>query len=905
MPSSSSIGRLLLLVTPFLLAACGSASHEMPRAPSPAASATPPAVRGDDVPAPREDGRLPSNARPTGYVLELTIDPKKPTFSGRTRIKVKLEKPAHAIVLHGRGLDIQKTTIATPRGQRVGTARLRLGHASKVPDELVVTFDDEVPAGESELDFVYEARFAEGMIGLYKVEEGGALYAFTQEASRRTFPCFDEPGYKTPYEVRLRVPQGALALANMPETRRTPRGEHVEFEFAPSPPMPPYLVAFAVGPLDTRERAGTPVPVRLIATQGKAAGGEFALDMVATHLAELTRYFDRPYPYPKLDVVAVPRFPYGGMENPGLVTFQEDWLLMTGSMMSRRFSSGGVAHELAHQWFGNLVTPQWVDDSWLSEGFASWIGDKMVDRWNASAHVRLHAVRDKERAMIEDALEGAPKIRNPVTSTDDLGAWNPLIIYDKSKALLTMIERWLGEEAFRDGVRRYIKKHEWGSVTASDLYASLAEVSGGRNVAEVMTSFTDQSGVPLVRAELACKPGAGPSVRLSQSEYRTIDRSRASEKVWRIPVCVAFGAGPKVGSACTVLSGTEQSLDLPQGSACPSFIYANQDEGGYYRLALDEADLDKLAGPALSQLTERERFGVLTSAWARVWSGELGMPAYFQLLSRFKSETSLLVWNQIIDSLREADRMAISEAARPAFAKMTRALVSPMAARAGWAAKKDESENATILRASALFALGRLGEDVATNTRAKRIADGWFANPASTDPDLARLAFQIAAREGGDDLFERLVTAFKGAKTPDARSVCLAGFASLDDPALVRRALDLTLDGTIKDQGLARLLNVFASRRGTRDVLFAWIEEHAEALSKIASEQLLSNLPRIAAITCDPARVARIRALFDERLKSIEGIDQNTQRASADANRCATLAAKERPVTEKWLRDKK
>jgi alanyl aminopeptidase len=228
-----------------------------------------------------------------------------------------------------------------------------------------------------------------------------------------------------------------------------------------------------------------------------------------------------------------------------------------------------------------------------------------------------------------------------------------------------------------------------------------------------------------------------------------------------------------------------------------------------------------------------------------------------------------------------------------------------MAARAGWAAKKDESENATMLRASALFALGRLGEDVATNTRAKRIADGWFANPASTDPDLARLAFQIAAREGGDDLFERLVTAFKGAKTPDARSVCLAGFASLDDPVLVRRALDLTLDGTIKDQGLARLLNVFASRRGTRDVLFAWIEEHAEALSKIASEQLLSNLPRIAAITCDPARVARIRALFDERLKSIEGIDQNTQRASADAIRCATLAAKERPVTEKWLRDKK
>jgi len=426
----------------------------------------------------------------------------------------------------------------------------------------------------------------------------------------------------------------------------------------------------------------------------------------------------------------------------------------------------------------------WWDDAWLNEGFASWMGDKMVDQWNPASHVVMHAVRDKNRAMVEDALAAAPKIRNPVTSTDDLGAWNPLIIYDKSKAVLTMIERWLGEEAFRDGVRRYIKKHEWGNVTANDLYGALDEVGGGRNVAEVMASFTEQGGVPSVRAELVCKLGAVPSIRLRQSEYRTIDRARTSDKVWRIPVCLAFDAGARMGSACTKLVAAEGSIELPPGSRCPSFVYANQDEGGYYRIVLDGADLDKLSGTALTRLTERERFGVVANAWAMVWSGDLGLTTYLQLLSRFKKETSSLVWSHIVDSLREVDRVAISEAARPGFAKLVRGIVGPLARRAGWTTKKGEPEDDIQLRASTLFALGRLGEDDATIAQAKRITEAWLANPAGTDADVARVAVEIAAREGDSNLFERLVATFKQAKTPDVRGVCVPGLVSFDDPVL-------------------------------------------------------------------------------------------------------------------------
>jgi aminopeptidase N len=857
-----------------------------------------------DGPAPREDGRLPADARPIRYLLDLTIDPAKPTFTGRAVIAVKLEKPGRTIVLHGRGLTIQRTTIMTPRGQVTGTSRSRLAHASKVPEELVVTFDDEIPAGHAELEFVYEAPFADGLVGLYSIEEGGARYAFTQEAARRTFPCFDEPGYKTPFEVRISVPKDVIAVANMPEARRTDRGELVTFEFAPSPPLPTYLVAFAVGPFEIRERAGTPVPVRLVATKGKTAQGEFALEAVAVHLDQLHRYFDRPYPYAKLDVVAVPRFAYGAMENAGLVMFQEDFLLSAGSTGAQRFVSRGVAHELSHQWFGNLVTMQWWDDAWLNEGFASWMGDKMVDRWHPGTHELVNAVRDKVRAMEEDALASAPKIRNPIKSTDDLGAWNPLIIYDKSKAVLTMVERWIGEDAFRDGVRRYIKKHEWGSVTASDLYEALGEVSGGRNVAEVMESFTEQSGVPSVSAQLVCARDAVPSVQLRQREYRTLDRAQSSEKLWRIPVCVTFDAGAKVGGACTLLGGAETKVDLPlaPGSRCPSIFYANQDEQGYYRVAFDRADLGRLTGAALTRLTERERYGLLSNAWAQVWSGDIALRDYLDLLPRFQKDTSVLVWGRIFDALRDADRIAMTDAVRPAFAKWVRDLVGPIARRTGWIARKGEAEDTTLLRASALSVLGTLGEDSATLAQARRTTEAWLANPAGTDGDMARMAVQIAAKHGDSNLFDRLVTTLKGAKTPDTRTICVPGLASFDDPALAERALDLALDGTIKDQGLARLLHGFASRPATRDVLFTWLEKHAEALGKIASPQLLGDLPRFAAATCDPARVESVQALFDARLRSVEGGDRQVARASEDATRCRALAAKERPTTEKWLR---
>jgi alanyl aminopeptidase len=689
----------------------------------------------------------------------------------------------------------------------------------------------------------------------------------------------------------------------MPEARRTEHGDHVTFEFPPTPPLPTYLVAFAVGPLEVREGSRAPVPVRLVATKGKTVHGDLALEASAGHLELLAKYFDRPYPYAKLDVLAVPNFAYGAMENAGLVTFREDYLLAVSKEVTtsgRRLVSEAVAHELAHQWFGDLVTMQWWDDLWLNESFASWIGDKIVDQAQRSTHAHLQGLADKAHAMSEDALASAPKIRNPIRSTNDLGGLNVAIIYDKGKAVLSMVEGWLGEEPFREGIRQYIKKYAWGNVTARDLYASLGEASRGRNVTEVMESFTDQSGVPSVSAELVCDGGT-PWARLRQREYLTIDRAKSEGKLWKIPVCASYGDAGKVASSCTVLASAEGRLELPvRGARCPSFLYANRDEGGYYRVALTRADVEKLAGKA-RELSVSERFGIVSNAWAGVWSGDLPASAFLGMLPRFKNETSLLVWERIFDSLGEADRSVISDTARPAFAKLVRDLVGPTARRLGWTAKKGEPEDERLLRAAALLVLGRLGEDAETIAKARRVADAWLADPAGTDADVGVAAVVIAAKHGDAGLFDRLVAGVKSAQSPDARRMMLRSLASFDDPKLARRAIDLTLDGTIKQQDLFYYMRELSTRRAIRDVVATWIQTRLDDFAKVAPQFVMSALPRVAGTLCDAERTHAFEAFLGPRLKAVEGLDQNLKQAVEEGLRCASLAGKERGATEKWL----
>ncbi|HEY5010008.1 MAG TPA: M1 family metallopeptidase, partial [Acidimicrobiales bacterium] len=364
--------------------------------------------------------------------------------------------------------------------------------------------------GDALLEIAYDAPFAATLSGLYRVEENGVHYAYTQFEStdaRRAFPCFDEPAFKTAYDITIASPAGTMALANSPEaSHEDGTGGMVVHHFATTRPLPSYLVAFAVGDFDVAEGQTSPFPIRVITTKGRAGLTGIALDAAAGLVAKLGEYFGIRYPYEKLDLVAVPEFDAGAMENPGLVTFRDEILLLDPEHATTEMKRGQaetIAHEFAHQWFGDLVTMQWWDDIWLNEGFATWAEAHMVDAWKPSFGATIDQIADVQFVMDTDALKSARAVRQPVTSTGEVLESFDGLTYEKGAAVLRMLESWLGPDTFRRGVQRYLHDNAWKNAKADDLFHALEFVSA-QSVSEMAHGFLDKPGVPSVQVNWKC-----------------------------------------------------------------------------------------------------------------------------------------------------------------------------------------------------------------------------------------------------------------------------------------------------------------------------------------------------------------------------------------------------------------
>jgi len=861
------------------------------------------------VPPPRADGRLPRQVHPTRYALDFVVDPAQPRFSGRARIAVVVDEPTSAVVLNARGLTVKAAALITPGGRLPAATELRRAAGSKQdPEELVLAFDRTIPPGRAEIEIEYDGAFAPGLRGLYRTAVADRWYAFTQfepTDARRAFPCFDEPGYKTPFAVAISVPPALTAVANMREVGRRTEGALVRFEFEESPPLPTYLVALAVGAFDDREARVGAKPIRLIAPSGKARLGGAALAAARAQLVELERYFGRPYPYSKLDLLAVPAFGSGAMENAGLITFREERLLLDehASLAARIGMASIIAHELAHQWFGDLVTMVWWDDVWLNEAFATFMADQTVDAWRPATGARLQALAAKAQVMSDDSLATARRIRQPVRSTSEAQEAFDSVTYAKGRAVLAMTEAWLGPDVFRAGLRGYLQRHEWGNATADDLYASLGEASGGRDVAGVMRSFTDQIGVPIVDARFACAPGKPPTLTLHQQEYRTLERPGESATLWRIPVCVHIVGKPgaPLTKQCTVLTEREAKLELDAGGACPTFGYANAGETGYYRVRIGPAELAALA-PVLGKLPERERFGVVSNAWAAVRAGQLPLSAFLDLLGRFKNDPSRLVWTEILDALRTIDRTFVTDALRPAFARFVRGLCGPAARRLGWRAAETQPDDERLMREAILIAIGDLGEDAPTLAEAARRARAWLQSPTGNAADLARIALPLAARRGDAALFDQLRAVVTHPPTPEARVMALGGLAAFDDPTLIERTLGLVLDGTIKGQDLRYLFPGMGLRPAGREVVHAWTEQHFDELARLYPSYVMGRVVRTVPALCDAGRVRAAETFLRPRVAKLEAVEKDLRQSVEEGLRCAALAEAGRAEAARWFR---
>ena len=772
-----------------LAAACGPAPIEQPL------PKVVPAPREPPPPAPRADGRLPDLARPTQYTLAFDIDPRKERFSGKVSIAVDVPASTHHVVLHAHNLHVTEARATSNEANVVAHLSARPGNGQKAPEELVLTFARPLTTGAWTLSLAWDAPFDDELSGIYRVKEGDAWYAFSQfEAAdaRRAFPCFDEPAHKTPFDVSVAVPSSMIAVANAPEASHQTDGDNTTFRFAPTEPLPTYLVALAVGELDIRELPRTRAPkIRLVTTKGNTALGTAALDATAALTDDLGDWFGIPYPFAKLDIVAVPAFASGAMENAGLITFRKELLLLDpahASVRARRSQAMVIAHELAHQWFGDLVTAAWWDDLWLNEGMATWMESRIVDKWQPTWGVELDALVSRLGVMDTDALVSARAVRQPVTSTSEAEEAFDGITYTKGAAVLSTIEGWIGENAFHTGIKNYLSENAGKSVHADRLLGALDRASG-RNVSEMAAKFLDQAGVPEVSAQLTCERGSRWNVELSQTAWRP-HGSQASPDApvaWTIPVCVR--AQGQKGATCTDLAAGAPSLVAGRG--CPAYIFPNA-ETSYYRFALEDPAYLKLAA-AHADLDTRARITLLSNAWAGVRSGKNSPDMMLKVLAAFDDDNSRHVTDQVAGILSGMSYFLVEDDARPAFRKFVAARLAKKKKALGFVPRKTETKASddALLRRTVLSAMGDLAEDETTRLEAEEQAARWVTDATSIDEDVAAIAVDLASRRAGRARLTELRSIVQNAKRDEDRILALRAMAGFDDGAVLREALDV------------------------------------------------------------------------------------------------------------------
>jgi alanyl aminopeptidase len=859
-----------------------------------------PSIFKVEIPGPLDSGRLPDWVQPSRYSLRLDIDPQADRFNGDVVIDVTVARPTGAFVLHGAQLQVTRAEVVAGEQRIRAEADFRpAAGASGEAEELVLIAASEVPAGEVKLHLEYSAPLDDKLRGIYRVVVDEQAYVFTQlepSDARRLFPCFDDPKYKVPLALEVTVPKGNLAFANTPEASRRPAsdGQGTVFTFAPTKPMATYLVALAIGPLEVREGPSEPVPIRLIATPGKTQLGDLALAAAPEQLAIMAQYFGSPYPYRKLDLVAVPNFGPGAMENVGLITFREELLLLDptrASAKARRDLALALAHELSHMWLGNLVTMTWWDDLWLNEGITTYLEGVFVDRWRPTMKAGLEALSHTGWVMAVDALESARAVRQPVSNTYQAAETFDVITYVKGASIIKMLHRWLGDDAFREGLKSYVSDHAWGNATSADLFRALGSASG-RDVAAVASTFLDQPGVPLVRASLSCEAGKPAAVNLSQQRYRGRGPAgaRAGGPLWTIPICVEHGARLQAEPSrkCVVMSQRATTLSLDT-KHCPAWVLPNAGYDGYYRYAMGPKALEAL-GKATRHGDLRAKVGFISNLWALVQAGETPAVQLIDGLAAMKGERDREVIEAIIATLHRISNGLVEDRARKPFQAYVSALLMPHARRLGWDNRGRDTEDDRLLRRSVLTALGVLTSDPWVVTQARRRVDRLSRGGGAIDADSATIALRIAARAGDPGAsFDRLIKLLKTAKTPRQRVAIVQGLGSLGDPAQLRRALALVVDGTIRSQDAIYLVRSAVDWPDSRAVVIQWLQTHLASLARrfpgFGAARMIGSIRRL----CDPAARTSAASAFAATVKQIPGADRRLREALETADLCIDL----------------
>jgi aminopeptidase N len=853
-------------------------------------------------------GRLPGDVIPQHYRLEIRIDPQSETFSGETTIEVQLKAPTRVIWLHGLGLKVNSVQVQAG-GQRLSATYEEVEHEFGVSR---LTTASAIPAGAATLSFSYSAPFQDSDQGLYRVKVSDDWYAFTQfEAidARRAFPGFDEPGFKTPFDISVHARGSAKVISNTPEVRATNEAQGwVKHDFQTTKPLPTYLIAFAVGPLDVVEVPPvppnavrkSPLPLRIVATRGQGARSAFAAREAPKLLQRLEEYFGIPFPYPKLDLIASPIMG-GAMENAGAIIFDDSLLLFGEHPTASEQSLFGMvtAHEMAHQWFGDLVTPAWWDDIWLNESFAEWMGVKISAAWRPDLGIKADQLNSTLAAMNTDALRVGRPIHQPIDSNAQIGTSFDEITYEKGAGVLGMIESYLGEQRFQAGVRLHLHRHAYGTATASEFFSAMAQGSGDPKVVQAFRSFVDQAGVPLV----SVKAADGHSLTLTQSRYRPLGSAANDSEMWQIPVCVEVISGAASSKRCTLLA--ERSGTLALGADPQGVVHPNAQGEGYYRFATDPASLHKLLQIA-ARLPAREALSLADSVGAAFDAGRLSfsdlLAAAQALAGQSDSDAAVLLGHKLATL---HDRVA-TPAERPALEQRIIAIYKPQLEKIGYnpAAGRYSAEPSSqqLLRRALLSLVVLDGRDAQISKVLADAAERSLSQPQALDPLLRRTAWAAGVRQLGKPFADRLQPLVYDSRDTHLRDDAVYALAHADAAPVSTQALALLLDPRLSTTVVARIAFEQMFNPQTRPAAWEWLTHNRDALLKRVPGMFEGFLARFGQPLCSAPERAQFDTVLAKRLSGTSGGELSVARVQETIDDCIALKHAVAPQLQAALR---
>ncbi|HXI01996.1 MAG TPA: M1 family metallopeptidase [Candidatus Saccharimonadales bacterium] len=898
-----AIVSVLLLCAPVSGAPSGQEDPSAaPGTPKPGEKGTAPAAGVPDggQAAAANPFRLSRDVEPSFTEVRLVLDPRQAGYTGTVTIDLAVHKAVDSFRLNARDIDFKKITLEGPAG--------RLLLESDPPDGDMVTLraPRTISTGNHKLQIDFAARFGTRATGLYRLETGGESYAFTQfEAvdARAAFPCWDEPSFKHPWQIIVRIPEGDRAFSNTPvDFEGALEGDEEGWKtvaFKKTPPLPSYLLALAIGPLETVPIEGMSVPGNVVTVKGQSKLAREAARLAPPILGWLESYFGRPYPFEKLDLIAVPEFWPGAMENAGAITFADRILLVdpdAATATERNNIVRVAAHEMAHMWFGDLVTMDWWDDLWLNESFATWMGTKCTEALHPEYGDLDSELRSIDRAMIIDGRLTSRAIRQPVDNMANLLQSADILAYNKGHGVLRMFELWMGEETFQKGIRDYLESNAGGNATASDLWGALSKASG-RDVTGAMETFLDQPGVPIVKVDLL----PGGRVRLAQSRFLSYGVEPPAAQTWRIPVSLKFPTqtGPQIYSF--LMTEPEQTVSLPIGKT-PEWVYPNAGASGYYRWSLPSRALSAMMDDASAGLTTQERIALPGSLGALLDAGVVGGPEYMNALKRLGSDPDPQVVAAVVAGVRKVKESFVTPGLDEAYATWVRKTLRPALDRIGMAPQSGEDEEISMLRPTVLEMLGDDGSDEEVLRVATREAASYLRDPSSVDPSLAGTVLSLAALDGNADLYTLYRQRFEKATVPADRMRYRTALGAFRDRALAEKTLRYSLEGPLRPQEVLRILMPLEQREQMRDLVFDWIMKNYDQILTRIPKEAAAFIPHLAG-GCSEQRAARAKAFFSGKADAYPGTEKEVAKMAESVRDCASLRRREGAAVAEYLRN--